>query len=113
MRFLVDAQLPPALARFLTDAGYEASHVIDLSMERAPDAAIWDWAARHRAVVVTKDEDFATRVALSDSGPQIVWIRLGNTTRNTLLKAMREALPEVIGALERGERLVEMRQDRP
>jgi predicted nuclease of predicted toxin-antitoxin system len=32
MRFLVDAQLPPALARHLVAAGHEAQHVADLGM---------------------------------------------------------------------------------
>ncbi|MGM0984784.1 MAG: DUF5615 family PIN-like protein [Pseudomonadota bacterium] len=44
MRFLVDAQLPPALARWLTEQGHHAEHVADLKMEAASDAAIWRWA---------------------------------------------------------------------
>lgn len=32
MRFLVDAQLPPALARWLCANGHEAVHVGDLGM---------------------------------------------------------------------------------
>ena len=40
MRFLVDAQLPPALARWLVAAGHEAEHVGDRGMEAASDAAI-------------------------------------------------------------------------
>lgn len=44
MRFLVDAQLPPALARFLSDAGYEAEHVYDIGMDAASDRTIWNYA---------------------------------------------------------------------
>ena len=32
MRFLVDAQLPPALARMIAEAGHEADHVIDVGV---------------------------------------------------------------------------------
>lgn len=32
MRFLVDAQLPPALARWLAAQGHEAEHVGDIGM---------------------------------------------------------------------------------
>lgn len=32
MRFLVDAQLPPALARWLTERGHDAVHVLDLGL---------------------------------------------------------------------------------
>lgn len=109
MRFLVDAQLPPALARFLSERGHDAHHVMDLGMEKAPDRAIWIWAEEHGAAIVTKDEDFAQWIALSDSGPQIVWIRLGNTTRRTLVAALQGSLPAIVQALEQGERLVEVR----
>jgi predicted nuclease of predicted toxin-antitoxin system len=33
MRFLVDAQLPPALARWLAAQGHEAAHVGDLGLQ--------------------------------------------------------------------------------
>lgn len=40
MRFLVDAQLPPALARWLTAKGYEAEHVADVGMASSSDIEI-------------------------------------------------------------------------
>lgn len=61
MRFLVDAQLPPALARWLADQGQPARHVYDLGLATADDREIWDVALATGAVVVTKDEDFALR----------------------------------------------------
>jgi predicted nuclease of predicted toxin-antitoxin system len=59
MRFLIDAQLPPALARWLVSVGHEAEHVADRGMQAASDAVIWDLALREHAAIVTKDEDFA------------------------------------------------------
>jgi predicted nuclease of predicted toxin-antitoxin system len=41
VKFLVDAQLPPALARWLGEAGYEAAHVEDVGLRDAEDSAIW------------------------------------------------------------------------
>jgi predicted nuclease of predicted toxin-antitoxin system len=46
VRFLVDAQLPPALARWLRDAGCEAEHVEDAGLRAAADGAIWAQALR-------------------------------------------------------------------
>jgi len=40
VKFLIDAQLPPALARWLQDAGYQAEHVGDLGLREANDSAI-------------------------------------------------------------------------
>jgi hypothetical protein len=59
MRFLVDAQLPPALARWLAAKGHEAEHVADRRRGAATDSAIWDYALEAAAAIVTKDEDFA------------------------------------------------------
>ncbi len=60
MRFIVDAQLPPALAAWIRGRGHEADHVFDLGMGKADDAAIAGWAVSSQAVVVTKDDDFRT-----------------------------------------------------
>ncbi|MBU2807009.1 DUF5615 family PIN-like protein [Acidithiobacillus ferrooxidans F221] len=38
MQFLVDAQLPPALARWISAQGYSACHVADIGMASARDA---------------------------------------------------------------------------
>jgi predicted nuclease of predicted toxin-antitoxin system len=108
MRFIVDAQLPPALARWLSQKGHDAEHVADRQMATASDAVIWDYALRVAAAVITKDEDFAQRKALTDGGPAIVWIRLPNTRRGELLAWFDKMLPEILSALERGETLIEV-----
>lgn len=46
MRYLIDAQLPPALTRFLTANGEDAVHVLDVKMMEASDDEIWDLAGR-------------------------------------------------------------------
>ena len=108
MRFLVDAQLPPALARWLVAAGHEAEHVADRGLQAAPDATIWDLALREQAAIVTKDADFAQRHALAGTGPAVIWIRLHNTRRSELLAWFEAALPQILAALVRGETLIEI-----
>jgi predicted nuclease of predicted toxin-antitoxin system len=61
MRFLVDAQLPPALATWLADHGHEAAHVVDAGLAGADDRLVWDHALASGAVIVSKDEDFRSR----------------------------------------------------
>ena len=107
MRFVVDAQLPPALARRLEALGHTAEHVADRGMAAASDKAIRAYAATVGAAIVTKDEDFAIRRVLTE-GPAVVWLRLGNTRRVVLLTHVEAALPAIVGALERGEALIEV-----
>jgi len=108
MRFLVDAQLPPALARHLAELGHEADHVADRQMMAASDREIWDYALAVDAAIVTKDEDFARRRALAGHGPRVVWVRIRNTRRRELLVWFDAVLPALIAAVERGERLIEL-----
>lgn len=110
MRFLVDAQLPPALARWLSAQGYPAEHVVDLGLDAVADRLIWQWAEREGAVIVTKDEDFALwRIAHPRQTPQVVWLRIGNTRRSELLHRIEPLLPQIVDGLERGEALIEVR----
>ena len=107
MRFLVDAQLPPALARHIASLGHEAEHVADSGRDRAADQSIRIYAAEIGAVIVTKDEDFSIHRLLHD-GPAIVWVRVGNTRRAALLRRFTTELPAIVAALERGETIVEL-----
>jgi predicted nuclease of predicted toxin-antitoxin system len=107
VRFLVDAQLPPALARRLESLGHHAEHVADQGMTSASDNTIWEYAASVGAVIVTRDEDFAIRRLLT-AGPAIVWLRLGNSRRVALLTRLEAELPAIVAALERGEPLIEV-----
>jgi predicted nuclease of predicted toxin-antitoxin system len=42
MRFVVDAQLPPALARWLVTQSQAAEHVAGVGLLDAEDHPIWD-----------------------------------------------------------------------
>ncbi|MGH9386261.1 MAG: DUF5615 family PIN-like protein [Vicinamibacterales bacterium] len=107
MRILVDAQLPPALARKLIDLGQAVEHVADCGLIRATDSAIRAYAAATEAVIMTKDEDFAVYQILHD-GPSVVWLRIGNTRRAALLRRIEAEYETIVAAIERGETLIEI-----
>jgi predicted nuclease of predicted toxin-antitoxin system len=108
VKFLVDANLPPALAQWLAAEGHEAQHVADLGMEAMPDREILKHARDSDACIVTKDEDFVLLQALDRAGPAIVWIRIGNAVRSVLMRRLPVVWPEVISAIERGEKIIEV-----
>jgi uncharacterized protein with PIN domain len=59
MKFLVDAQLPRNLARWLAEAGHDALHTLDLPRKnRTTDAEVVERAVQDGRVVVSKDSDF-------------------------------------------------------
>ena len=109
MRFIVDAQLPPALARLMAGSGLQAEHVVDVGLRDSEDSTIWQYAIEQQAVLVTKDEDFPRRLQQSKSGPTILWLRIGNTSRRALLQWFESLIPQIVQMVENGERLIELR----
>ncbi len=108
MKFLVDAQLPPALAGWLREAGHEAQHVEDVGLREAEDRVIWAHALQTGVIIVTKDEDFAERSARETTTPVIVWLRVGNTTNRFLREWMEPRLPGIMLLAGQGNRLIEV-----
>jgi predicted nuclease of predicted toxin-antitoxin system len=110
VRFLIDAQLPPALAGWIRSQGHDADHVFDVGLARADDRDIWSLAVDSSAVIVTKDEDFARRRVVAKQGPQVVWLRVGNTRRSQLLDLFGAGFHDMLDSLDRGEILVEVQR---
>lgn len=110
MKFIVDAQLPPALARALRDHGIDASAVREIGLREADDPGIWNYAIENGAAVISKDEDFAERCLTSPSAPiVIIWLRIGNTSNRNLLAWLMPLWPEIARRIEAGDRLIEVR----
>jgi uncharacterized protein with PIN domain len=61
VKYIVDAQLPPALARALRDRGVDAAAVRGVELREADDSDIWRYAIENDAAIISKGEDFAER----------------------------------------------------
>jgi predicted nuclease of predicted toxin-antitoxin system len=96
------------LSRRLKDAGHAGEHVLDLNLGQSPDNDLWRYASANDAVIVSKDEDFAQWVMAGRSGPKVVWLRVGNCTNAELVDWLLPVWPDVVNAMESGERLVEV-----
>lgn len=110
MKLIVDAQLPPALARTLREAGHDAEAVRELGLREADDSAIWEHALANQGVILTKDQDFAERLLAGKTGPAIVWLRIGNTSNRALLAWLLPLWPDIVSRIESGDSLVEVRE---
>jgi len=109
VRFLVDAQLPPALASLLRAHGHQADHVNDIGPGDAPDRSLWEFARENDAVIVTKDEDFSLLFALRGEPAAVVWVRIGNTRRAALLSWFEPLIAEIVTVVDSGQKLIELR----
>lgn len=109
MRFVVDAQLPPSLAAVLQREGHDAVAVRDIGLRESPDSEIWSHCVQTGQVIISKDEDFARRVRDTTTGPSVVWLRVGNSSKRALEAWFVPLPPATIVQLKAGERLIEVR----
>jgi len=109
VKFLVDNQLPTALARFLAARGVDCQHVLDLDLADSTDAAIWKYACGNECAVISKDEDFLYLANVPSAKARLVWIRFGNCRTKTLLAAIDRLWPKIEAGLNSGDRVIEVR----
>jgi predicted nuclease of predicted toxin-antitoxin system len=109
VNFLVDSQLPPALARWIAGQGHKVAHVFELGLESADDGVVWERARNERAIIISKDEDFADLWSLRGEGVALVWVRKGNCSNRALITWLEPLWPEVLRRLGQGERFIELR----
>lgn len=105
MNFLVDAQLPPGLCRWLEARGHEAAHVSERDGPLA-DEAVALWAEGEGLILVSKDDDFLT-IRLPDRFA-FLWLRCGNATNRALAEWLGARWDRVEQLLNRGERVIEL-----
>jgi len=108
VRFLLDTQLPAAIADWLRQQ-YEVEHVLEIELAKSTDNAIWQYATRVGAVIISKDEDFAEWTRRGRTGPAVVWLRIGNCSNRALREWLEPLFPRIVKKLEEGERLIEVR----
>ena len=90
MRFLVDAQLPLALAEELRALGHDVRHTRELpDKNETPDSEISRLADSEGRIVVSKDGDFVVSHLLGGSPGKLLQINTGNIENSVLIPMIR------------------------
>ena len=109
MKFLVDNQLPPALARLIREEfGEESVHVVDIGMRDATDPELWSHASASGYILISKDED-SVNMFLQKPTAGLLWVRVGNCRRTFLLDVFRRVWPRIVERLRNKEYFIEIR----
>jgi predicted nuclease of predicted toxin-antitoxin system len=96
-----------ALATWLKGNGHDVDHVADIGLLSATDHEIWAAALARDAVLVTRDRDFAEWSIARAPGPQVLWVRIGNTANLSLIARLEVAWDQIQESLIQGARVVE------
>lgn len=108
MKFIIDNQLPVALAAFIRSKGIEAKHVFELGLDKASDREIWELAKKDQCILISKDEDFFHLIKQQPNA-QLVWVRIGNCRTHVLLAAFEKLWSTLEDGLKAGEHVIEVR----
>jgi|SRR5215469_10935516 len=73
-RYLIDANLPRYASVW---TGGDCEFVVDIDAA-LKDIDIWKYAMANSLTIVSKDADFASFVLLSETGPSVIQLRVGN-----------------------------------
>lgn len=109
MIFWIDAQLPPNLAKWLSqEFGVEAYALRDLGLRDASDIEIFQAAKQIGAAIFTKDSDFVDLVYRLGAPPQILWLTCGNVTNHHLVKVIGATFADALKLLNEMEPVIEI-----
>jgi predicted nuclease of predicted toxin-antitoxin system len=97
MKFLIDAQLPRALAVSLLRVGIEAIHTLDLpDGNRTKDRDINDLSIKQQYIVVTKDTDFVESFVLYGKPWKLLLVATGNIGNSDLEKVFLSNVQRIL-----------------
>jgi len=109
VKFLIDNQLPPALAQYLRKRGFDCEHVLDIGLAEALDIEICRYAEAQERIIVSKDEDFLYLASQSKVKIRLLWVQLGNCRTAALLAAFDRFWASIESSLQAGDRIIEIR----
>jgi predicted nuclease of predicted toxin-antitoxin system len=89
MKLLFDENLSFRLVQALNDIYPDSTHVRQVVMLGADDLHIWNFAAEHGFLLVSKDTDFYERSLVFGAPPKIVWLRTGNISVQETITLLR------------------------
>lgn len=95
MKLLFDENLSRRLVRLLDDAYPGSEHVCSCGLANEQDDRVFRFAGERGFLLVTQDKDFQELSALRGSPPQVVWLRLGNSSTRAVADLLRSSRPSL------------------
>jgi predicted nuclease of predicted toxin-antitoxin system len=90
MKLLFDQNISFRVIKGIKNLYPEAKQVRELLLENATDHDVWQYAKNHDFPIVTFDSDFYDLNLVNGSPPKIIWLRIGNTSTDSLINLFND-----------------------
>lgn len=97
MKFIIDAQLPFALTRYLEQKGFDVIHTDDLpNKEYTTDNEIREISVKENRIVITKDSDFLDSFYVNSIPPKLLLVSTGNIKNKALVRLFDSNIEKIV-----------------
>lgn len=86
MKLLFDENLSPRLSSLLVTIYPNSVHARYCGLLGHSDGDVWEYARENGLTIISKDSDFQQRSLLYGHPPKVIWLRIGNCSRQQLLE---------------------------
>lgn len=86
MKFLIDAQLPRKLSKYLQNKGFDCIHTLDLPKgNKTQDSEINAILLAQSRIVISKDSDFYNSYIQKVEPYKLIYLTIGNISSEKLI----------------------------
>jgi len=101
MKFIVDAQLPRKLSKFLIEKGFDAIHTLDLpNKNKTPDSEINKITIDQKRILISKDSDFYHSYLQKVEPYKLIYLTTGNISTSQLIKIFERNYNRIFEEIE-------------
>ena len=112
IRFIIDTQLPPKLAKYLREENFDAKHTTDYpNGHLLKDPEIIQIAIEEGRIIITKDQDFFDNYLLKGAPPKVLLLQFGNIGNPSLINFFVANQTRLISLLEDGAEMILFSKD--
>lgn len=90
MKLLLNQNLSYRIVDKIVDIFPDSKQVTQVGLKNKSDLEIWKYAKENNFTVVTFDSDFYDLSLIRGTPPKIIWLRIGNTKTDNIVKVLRE-----------------------
>ena len=97
MKFIIDAQLPFALSKYLENIGFDVVHTDNLpNREFTTDNEIRELSVSEKRIVITKDSDFLDSFYIKAIPPKLLLVSTGNIKNKALISLFDSNIDKIV-----------------